>query len=246
MNFFKTKKDMIGEIIFKINKNMCLYKSTIENLNKFTCINWNKNRPYDRVRVDDIKQYYKNNNITIIPGIIYAWKNNNIIEIYDGIHRYMASQEIGNMFLLIQIFDTKDETLIINDFKNINKSISVPIIYLEEDNYIKRSVCENVVKYMCEKYKNHVSPSKNCQSQNFNRDNLIDFISKLQIDFTIKNLDHILIQELHGLNYQAKDYVNKNKIIIPKKCLFNNFYLFYLHESFIKDKLESSIMRDYI
>ncbi len=234
------------KIVFKIKPNVILYKTSIDNLEHFNCINWNKNRPFDSSRVENIKEYYDTNNITIIPGIIYGWKkteDSKTIEIYDGIHRYLAGN--SNMELLIQIYTTNDESLIIEDFKNINKSINVPTIYLEENNYIKRQVCENVVKHMCEKYKNHVSPSRNCQQQNFNRDNLIEFISKLQIDFTMKNLDNIIIQELHGLNYQAKDYINKNKIPVPQKSHYNNFYLFFLQDSFIKCKLEASINRDY-
>lgn len=237
-------KNAIGEIILK-DSNYTLYKTTIDNLKIFNCMNWNKNRPYDKVRIDDIKKHYISEKLKVIPGIIHAWKNKSeMLEIFDGIHRYLAGCEIGNMELLIQIYET-DEINIIKEFKNINKSISVPTIYLEENNYIKRTVCENVVKHMCEKYKNCVSPSRNCQQQNFNRDNLIEFISKLQIDFEIKNVDNIIIQELHGLNYQAKDYVTKNKIPVPQKSHYNNFYLFYLQDGFIKDKLETTVMRDY-
>jgi hypothetical protein len=237
-------KNKVGEIILK-NGNYTLYKTSIENLKILNCINWNKNRPYDKVRVDDIKKHYINENLKVIPGIIHAWKNKiNICEIFDGIHRYLAGCEVGNMELLIQIYET-DEVNIIKEFKNINKSVSVPCIYLEENNYIKRTVCENVVKNMCEKYKNCISPSRNCQKQNFNRDNLIEFISKLEIDFEIKNVDNIIIQELTGLNYQAKDYVTKNKIPVPQKSHYNNLYLFYLQDGFIKDKLETTVMRDY-
>jgi hypothetical protein len=70
-------------------------------------------------------------------------------------------------------------------------------------------------------------------------------ISTLQIDFEKNNVDNIIIQELVGLNFQAKDYVNKNKIPVPQKSHFYNFYLFFLQESFIKNQLSTVIMRDY-
>jgi hypothetical protein len=246
-NIFNGKNtNNYGDIIFKVNENIILYKTSVNKLrNAINCINWNKNRPYDKVRVNDIKSYYIEKNINVLPGIVYAWKNNESLEIYDGIHRILAAFEVGNIELLIQIYFTNNESLIIEDFKNINKAISVPTVYLEENNYIKKTVCENVANNLCEKYPRCVSASRNCQQQNFNRDNLIEMISKLQIDFEKKNVDNIIIQELVGLNFQAKDYVNTHKIVVPQKSHYNNFYLFFLQESFIKDKLQSAIMRDY-
>ena len=242
----KKNNSEFGEIISKVNDNVIIYKTNVEKLRtKISCINWNKNRPHDTVRVNDIKEHYLKKKTTILPGIIYGWKNNHILEIYDGIHRLLEAFEMGALDILIQIYYTDDESLIIEDFKNINKSISVPVIYLEQNNFIKRRVCENVAIHLCEKYPRFISPSRNCHPQNFNRDNVIDLVSKLQVDFGIKNLENIIIQELAGLNYQAKDYVIKNKIQVPQKSNYHNFYLFFLEGSFIRTKLEFSINRDY-
>jgi len=246
MGIFSTSKK-IGDTVFK-NNNTTLYKTTVNNLKtNYNCVNWNKNRPHDPVRIKDIKNYFIEKQQTVIPGIIYGWKNEETIEIYDGIHRLLAGFETDpNMELLIQVYSTVDEKLIIEDFKNLNKSISVPTIYIQENNYYKRTVCENVVKHFCEKYPKHVSASRNCQTQNFNRDLFIEFISKLNIDFSRKALDTIIIQELSGINFQAKDYVKKHKVDVPQKSHCSNFYLFFLQELFIKDKLEISINRDYV
>lgn len=245
MGFFKLNKK-IGDVIFSDN-NKTLYKTTVGNLkSNYTCINWSKNRPHDPVRIRDIKNHFIEKSVNQIPGIISGWNNKGIIEVYDGIHRLFAGFETDlNMELLIQVYSDTDEKLIIDDFKNLNKSINIPSLYLEEDNYYKRIVCENVVKYFCEKYPKHVSSSRNCQSQNFNRDIFIEFISKLNIDFTKKALDTIIIQELSGINFQAKDYVKTHKVEVPQKSNYSNFYLFFLQESFIKEKLEISINRDY-
>ena len=249
MGFFTSNKK-IGDIVCKNTKsNKILYKTTIKNLKtNYNCINWNKNRPHDLVRIKDIKNYFIEKSENIIPGIISGWaSDDNIIQIYDGIHRLLAGFETDqNMECLIQIWSSVDEKLIIEDFKNLNKSISLPTIYIEENNYYKRTVCENVVKHFCEKYPKHVSASRNCQLQNFNRDLFIEFISKLNIDFSKKALDTILIQELSGINFQAKDYVKTHKIDVPQKSHYSNFYLFFLQELFIKEKLEIAINRDYI
>jgi hypothetical protein len=59
-------KNKVGEIILK-DGNYTLYKTSIENLKILNCINWNKNRPYDKVRVDDIKRHYIYEKLKVIP-----------------------------------------------------------------------------------------------------------------------------------------------------------------------------------
>lgn len=93
---------------------------------------------------------------------------------------------------------------------------------------------------MCKEFPNFVSPSRRPQRQNFNRDNLIELISSLDIDFSQKNIDVIVFQGLVGLNFYAKDYVTKHKISHPSKCDYYNFYLFYLNHEYIKTALEKN------
>ncbi|CAK0778445.1 hypothetical protein CCP3SC1AL1_990001 [Gammaproteobacteria bacterium] len=236
--------------VVRYNKSSVLYKTTIDDLHKYyKCINWNKNRKPDSIRIDNISSYYKVNNITTIPGIVSGWlHDNNIVEIYDGIHRFLASHSESNTStnreILIKLTSTVNESEIIEDFTNINRSVSVPVLYLEQNNYEKRAICEKVVTYYCEKYKAHVSPSRNCQRQNFNRDNFIDMIASLNIDFSTKNLENVIIQHINGINMYAKSYIDRNKIIVPNKCRYNGFYMFYLEYKYIRDRLENDINND--
>lgn len=165
----------------------------------------------------------------MIPGIIYGWKNGYNIEVFDGIHRYLAAKELnnGNIHLLFQLHINCNEKNIIDEFKAINKSVSIPVIYLEQNNYIKKNVCETVTRLMSEKYPNNLSPSRNCWKQNFNRDNMIDFIDSLNIALAIFN-------ELNGLNNEGKLYIQKHKIEVPQKTLKTNLYLFYLDKYYLK------------
>lgn len=112
MGIFSTSKK-IGDTVFK-NNNITLYKTTVNNLKtNYNCVNWNKNRPHDPVRIKDIKNYFIEKQQTVIPGIIYGWKNEETIEIYDGIHRLLAGFETDpNMELLIQVYSTVDEKLL--------------------------------------------------------------------------------------------------------------------------------------
>jgi hypothetical protein len=211
--------------------------------------NWNKNRPPDPVRVGEIKEYYLKEKLTVVPGIIYAWEksddDDSPLQIYDGIHRLLAAKELmtqGQFTFLLCIYKTDDENLIIKDFKALNKSCPVPVLYTEEnENLLKRIVCENVVAELCKKYPTFVSPSRKPYKYNFNRDSVLEFLSELEIDWNISGLSTIIIQELSGLNWVAKDFVQRNNINVPKKCDFHNFYLWYLEKSFIKEKLEKSL-----
>jgi hypothetical protein len=210
-------------------------------------VNWNKNRPPDVTRIRELKEYYLHENISIVPGIIYAWYKtpSEPLEIYDGIHRLLAAKELENecsFTFLLCTFTTDDESLIIKDFKAINKSCPVPTLYTDENNnLLKRVVCENVVSELCNKYPTFVSSSRKPYRYNFNRDCILEFLSELQIDWSVSGLSNIIIQELIGLNYIAKDFVHRNNITTPKKCDFHNFYLWYLEKSVIRDKLEKSL-----
>ena len=223
------------------NDNVFLIKYVVNKDDNFCFQNWGKNRPPDNVRIAQIADHFLSKNVGIIPGVIHAWQQpgDNTLFVYDGIHRILAAQKTGNELIgLIQIMITSNEQDVIDDFLNINKSISVPSIYLEETNVLKKLVCQYVADEMCRKYPTFVSPSRKPYVYNFNRDNLVEFISTLQIDFTKQGIDKRIVNELIGINYLAKDYVIRNTITHPRKCEFHNFYLFFLQKSFIKDRLE--------
>jgi hypothetical protein len=223
-----------------------LYLSSVSKCQDLDIRNWNRNRPADNVRIDDILKYYNNKQITCIPGILSVWKNGSKYVIYDGGHRYFAGidrlRDTGvDMTCLLRILSTEDEKEIVEDFCYINKAISVPTLYLEETvDTAKKRVCEHVTNYLCSKYWNFCSPSRKCLQYNFNRDIFMEFLSDLKIDFARKDVEAHLILELEGLKNYAKDHVMRNRIVTPRKCEFYNFYLFYLSYAFMKARIESN------
>jgi hypothetical protein len=235
--FKKTHKDIVIQVSDKQTIHIC------KKIPKF--INWSKNRPPDTTRINQLKEYYVSEKISFIPGIIYAWDNGDTLQIYDGIHRILAANDLDCEFtFLMCVYKTKDEDLIVNDFKAINKSCPVPTLYTDEQTeltILKKLVCENIVEELCKKYYAFVSPSRKPYIYNFNRDVIIEWLSEFNIDWNIKNLSAIIFQELQGLNFVAKDYVERNKINPPKKCHFHNFYLWYLTKPFIQNKIEQYI-----
>lgn len=205
-------------------------------------INWNKNRPIDEIRVQQIVQYYKETDCGIIPGIISLWKNKDKYEVYDGAHRLFAgfSSEL-NLQVIIQERLTRREKDIIDDFLNLNKSICVPSIYLEETSTVKKLICEQVASWLCRKYSAFVSPSRKPFIYNFNRDNFVELISEVEIDFMISDVEKKIIKALTELNLKAREWVITKKIDTPRKCSYNNFYLFYLDRAVIKKGIEERI-----
>lgn len=172
--------------------------------------------------------------------MIYVWEQDRKYIVYDGIHRLLAATMVDrSMTVFMQIRKTEREQERIDDFLNINKGVSVPSIYLEETNALKKLVCQNVANGMCTRYPNFVSPSRKPYIYNFNRDNVVEFISTCDIDFTKTGIDTQILNELVGLNHVAKEFVQRNNNTHPKKCDFHNFYLWYLDKSFIKQQIES-------
>jgi hypothetical protein len=198
---------------------------------------WRLNRPVDNLRVETIKNHFILDNVKVVPGQISGWVNEiNELEVYDGFHRLCAAND--NMYVYIKVLNSKRNEDCIKDFKMINMSVSVPELYLVETTHTKKKVCEGLAQRMCDTFPNCRSASRYPQPQNFNRDNFIELISTLDIDFHIQNLEVKLWNEILGLNKEAKAYVYHHKIKTPKKCEWNNFWLFYLSREFIKSKLE--------
>lgn len=232
-------------IIFKDDSVELVFHDSSElDFKKF--VNWSKNRPVDPVRVQQIKEYYVNNAISLIPGIVSCWigSENNVYAIYDGMHRFSALKEIvsngqKNLKILILYKKTRKEQEIIDDFINLNKGICVPSIYLEDTDILKKTVCQNIAETLCKKYPTFVSPSRKPFMYNFNRDNLVEFISTWNINFSKSGIQDLIIHELLQLNQEAKAYVQKMGIEYPKKCKFHDFFLFYLDKMEIKRRMEN-------
>lgn len=209
----------------------------------FKIKNWKKNRPADKFRVDEIYEYYLKNKITLLPGILYVWLYKDQYHIYDGIHRYEALKRLNNnaMNILLYINLSKNEKSIIEDFTNINKSVPLPLLYTDNTEKSKIYICQNIAERLCKNYPKFVSASRNPHTYNFNRDQIIDFISTFNIDFSIKDIDYIIYKILIKLNNVAKDKIVENNIAHPIKCKTYNFYLFYLDKLYIKQEIEKTL-----
>ena len=231
-------------IIIEQDNNYKLIKISYSDLQKnYKIKNWKRNRPADRFRVNEIYEVYKESNIKLLPGILYVWFYNNVYYIYDGLHRYEALKKLNNDSINILLFInlSNDEKSIINDFITINKSVAIPSLYIEDTDNIKKEVCQSVAEQLCKNYQKFISTSNRPHTYNFNRDNIIDWISTFNINFKIKDLSYIIYKILQKLNEKAKQTIIENKLEIPIKCKQYNFYLFHFRKSYIKSEIEKII-----
>ena len=219
---------------------------TLSQLRQLEPVNWKRNRPPDMLRVQELKEFYTFNNIQIIPGIICGWmpSNRSPLIVYDGIHRYLAAT--NEMKCIVKIIIAEREQVVLDDFKAVNRSISLPFLYLESNQQAQREVCEYLAQHFCTQYPAFVSTSRRPYRYNFNRDNLIEFFSTLDINFSGEGTKEQLLNALAGLNIQAKQFVKENNIETPRKCGFHKFFLFFLEPAFIKNQLELSLLKNKI
>lgn len=246
---FKKKKTKVLVNSFTNTENY-IYKdsdtelkiNTTKSLIKENILNWDKNRSPDNSRIYEISKYYLDNDIVLVPGTISCYKQDDKYVVYDGIHRLMAAYIVNKeLTFILSIKKDCEEDAIVKDFININKSVNVPNIYLERTEIVKKLVCENVAKELCKLYPRFVSPSRNPFAYNFNRDNIVEFISTLDIDFNTEKLEEKIIKRLITLNSSALIHTKKKNITVPKKCVDYNFYLFYLNKMIIKNEIEKHL-----
>lgn len=234
-------------IISETNKYKLILYNLKQNKN-YKIINWIKNRPADKHRINEIYNYYKDNNINLIPGIIYVWQHVKKLHIYDGLHRYLAAKKLikttdRDFNILVYINLSKNESEIIDEFTRINKSIPIPSIYLENEVLIKKQICEYIAEEFCKQYPDFISTSRKPHIYNFNRDLIIEWLSTFKVDFNINNLEKIIFKILLKLNDKAKNQILTGNFQHPKKCDKYNFYLFFLDKEYIKQEVELTVQK---
>ncbi len=214
--------------IADICKNKNLYYCV--NLRQINLETWEKNRMVDDLRVNELKDMYKNNNYTTIPGYISVFKKNDKYYIYDGAHRYRAG-EIYNkdMKMILSILETDNEKEIWEDFNNVNKSIPIPEIYLTEDERIL--LCNDIVKFYIKNYKKFQSASYRCRKPHFNKDKFTQLLSECLPNKNITSQQ--VIDTLKSLNNELKDKCN-----FPK-CKKYGFFLFSADDNRIKNVIRN-------
>ena len=123
------------------------------------------------------------------------------------------------MRICCYVLESDKEVDIYNDFREVNKSVPVPQVYLED--FHKKELCENIAKYFITTYKNFKVTTSSPRKPNFNQDTIMDkFNEIITADMTLP----MIINAIEKINIEVKNNLNLNEI--PKKCVQDNFYLF--------------------
>jgi hypothetical protein len=172
------------------------------------CKKWSGNRDPDMQRVNEMVECYKNGGY--IPRMIHlAETKEEGIVCYDGNHRKETFNECkdSEIICIVDIMFNSTQNEIYKSFNNINKSVQLPAIYLEERKDNRDEIISLVKQYEI-KYKDRLSTSARCNAPNFNRDTFTDNIDKIYKLFDGTVSVELIGKLLERLNFEY----SQNKI----------------------------------
>lgn len=254
-----------SELILKYGENHGIYKIMVKDLLEAPVLNWEYNRPPDMARCPDIARYIYNSRKKIDTMFYLSFNNiKECFEVLDGIHRITALKlikeqnstplnlleeyEFGsgnsatwlyNQYIIVNIRFNATLGELIEVFKNLNKSQTVPDLYIRDYEREKRDLIESIANEWFVKYKKHFSSSSNPIIGNTNRNKFVDLLDKLYEKHKIRNCNSDKLRKLldEANTKLSQNFPTKASIDIRVKCKESGCFLFL----FKNDKLEEFI-----
>ena len=184
---------------------------------------WKHNRPPTLSRVPEIHnwmaEFHRMDgvlNLAHIPG--------EGLVCFEGNHRRLALEGL-DITVLVDIVWNATHATVKQEFKRLNQSISVPDLYVVENDATIRLNIENAVAEFRKKYSKHESSHGRFQRPNFNRDKLTDELFRLQNELMV-SVDDLMIriyEQNDKLALADKTKLSENTI---KKCSESGLWLF--------------------
>lgn len=249
-----------ASILLKFSENSYLVKLTIRELLDLKITNWAFNRQPDESRIEEIKNFICEPK-KIINSLFHFSidKKTDIYEILDGAHRYTAIKNIDYKIfeetlektVLIMVYINHSKGELIDIFDNLNKSQSVPEIYISKDiEEDEKKIIESVVLKWCSRYKTHFSPNINFRSPQINREIFTNLVMNIREQLNIKK-EEKLLDVLNILNNFVESHINSTEVPknlerkLPKKftdkqiekCNKSGCYLFLYKDSIILETI---------
>lgn len=186
---------------------------------------WKYNRPVDETRITEIQKAMDTNEH--VDGPIYmAFQPGGFVH-YEGGHRAHALQTTTNVkHVMVDMLWDVDDARITEEFKRLNKAISVPTLYVDETNDSEtRLKLEALVNLYRKQYPSHVSPNGRPNRPNFNRDKLSEDLYRLHKEKSLP-VD-ALVDALDRKNEELKnrDHTKLSPKIV-EKCKVSGLWLF--------------------
>ena len=209
---------------FKI-PNTNRYVTTYGKYKELNVNQWKHNRRADLGRVSEIHNWMKQFNR--MDGVInLACVGGYGLVCFDGNHRREALKGLDDDFIVFIdiVWDATDE-IVTQEFRRVNQSISVPDLYIEENDAIVIANVQNAVSEFIKRFPTHQTNSGRPQRPHYNRDNLTNQLFNLQKERNISIAD--LMTRIYALNdtLALADKSKLNEKVI-KKCSTSGLWLF--------------------
>lgn len=224
--------DSLGQCIYNANghKGYILHWKLVAPF----CKKWSRNRDPDMERVNEMVEYYHKGGY--IPKMMHLAdiKEEGIV-CYDGNHRkevFNACNDEHLMCVVDIMFDATQRE-VYKAFNNINKSVQLPAIYIEEPNDandIKTDIIKLVRMYET-RYRQFLSTSPRCHAPHFNRDSFTDNIYNIYQSFgkTVSIADIAKLLDRLNNEYAHERLCRPHsmyKQLLIEKCKKHNMWLF--------------------
>ncbi len=237
-------------MIHKFNETHIIYKILIGDLLVASIKNWEYNRPPDMARCPDIARYIYNSKKPVDSMLYLTYTNiNDNFEVLDGIHRLTALKLIKeensktsisdfgsnndadwlyNQYLIVNIRFNANLGDLIDIFKNLNKSQTVPELYIKDHTKEKREIIDIIANEWYIKYKKHFSSSANPIMGNTNRNKFVELLDPIYDKYNIDETSiHKLREVLDTINNKLSVQIpSKASLDIRLKCKESGCYLF--------------------
>ena len=237
-------------ILHKFNETHMVYKILISDLLVASIKNWEYNRPPDMARCPDIARYIYNSKKPMDTMLFLTYTNiNDNFEILDGIHRLTALKIIKeenskanhgdfgsnndadwlyNQYLIVNIRFNANLGDLIDIFRNLNKSQTVPELYIKDHTKEKREIIDIIYNEWYIQYKKHFSSSANPIMGNTNRNKFVELLDTLYDKYNIDETSTNKLREvLDTINNKLSGQMpTKASLDIRLKCKESGCYLF--------------------
>jgi hypothetical protein len=185
---------------------------------------WQYNRPPDEARVAEIREWMRTSER--VDGIIHLAAIGTKLVCYESNHRREAMKGLTNLHnVLVDILWDATDGEVKEEFFRLNKAVSVPDLYVTEDQSIQLDELRAAVDAFCANYKALKVPSSRPQRPHFNRDMVTDEFYRMMKELKIGVPE--LMDRLTTLNTRLRSR-DKSKLTdkVVAKCEASGLWLF--------------------
>jgi hypothetical protein len=185
---------------------------------------WKHNRDPDPLRVQEIREFMQTSKR--MDGIIYLACIDNELVCYESNHRREALKGVSGLsHILVDILWNTTHDIVKEEFRRINKAVSVPELYIEEAPLATHEEMKPVVDAFCTTYKTLCSSAKHPHRPAFSREMIYEEFYRM-LKETGSTLPE-LVRRLNDLNLALRSRdKSKLKPAVIAKCEASGLWLF--------------------